>query len=541
MPARRRAPAEALVHQDHGNNADKVDKVPHWDLESKDSKESRDSKIDTNRNQETKKAWRVQEWATVSLLTFLYVLQGIPLGLSSSIPMLLQNRQVTYTQQAVYSFVNWPFSMKLLWAPLVDSWYSSRMGRRKTWLVPTQYLIGIFMLVLSGHCEYLLGDDTAPPNVTLMTVVFFSLCFLAATQDIAVDGWALTILSRENVGFASTCNCVGQTAGYFIGFVVFLALESADFCNAYLRDVPLPRGLVTLGDFMYIWGWIFLITTTLVWILKREGASSSAGDEDRGVLQTYSLLWKVLKLPNVRLLIFCLLTSKVGFSAPDVVTGLKLTEHGVPKDTLALLAVPLVPLQIVLPLVISKYTTGKQPMTVFMKAIPYRLMFGIIFPLIVYVTPLFQTSPGRYHPSYYAILIGFYALQQVAATCMFVSIMAFFARISDPAIGGTYMTLLNTVFNLGGNWPATLALCLVDPLSSKQCVITPPDGVVRSCAGPSDVQRCRDDGGACVTLIDGYYLECLACIVLGLVWLKRVGPKVMSLQNETVRSWKCPE
>ena len=29
-----------------------------------------------------------------------------------------------------------------------------------------------------------------------------------ATQDIAVDGWALTMLSPENVGYASTCNSV---------------------------------------------------------------------------------------------------------------------------------------------------------------------------------------------------------------------------------------------------------------------------------------------------------------------------------------------
>ncbi len=51
---------------------------------------------------------------------------------------------------------------------------------------------------------------------------------------------------RDNVGYASTCNSVGQTAGYFLGYVVFLALESADFCNSYLRSVPEPKGFVTL-------------------------------------------------------------------------------------------------------------------------------------------------------------------------------------------------------------------------------------------------------------------------------------------------------
>ena len=39
---------------------------------------------------------------------------------------------------------------------------------------------------------------------------------------------------REKVGYASTCNSVGQTAGFFLGYVVFLALESRDFCVNYL-------------------------------------------------------------------------------------------------------------------------------------------------------------------------------------------------------------------------------------------------------------------------------------------------------------------
>lgn len=47
--------------------------------------------------------------------------------------------------------------------------------------------------------------------------------------------------------------------------------------------------------------------------------------------------------------------------------------------------------------------------------------------------------------------------------------MAFFAHISDPVVGGTYMTLLNTLTNLGGNWPATLSLWFVDPLTIKEC------------------------------------------------------------------------
>lgn len=86
---------------------------------------------------------------SIALLLLLYILQGIPLGLTGSIPLILQSRHVAYKDQAVFSFAFWPFSVKLLWAPIVDSVFSKRMGRRKSWLIPTQYLIGLFIIVLS--------------------------------------------------------------------------------------------------------------------------------------------------------------------------------------------------------------------------------------------------------------------------------------------------------------------------------------------------------------------------------------------------------
>lgn len=41
----------------------------------------------------------------IAILFFLYLLQGIPLGLCGSIPMLLQNRGVSYRQQVIYYVV----------------------------------------------------------------------------------------------------------------------------------------------------------------------------------------------------------------------------------------------------------------------------------------------------------------------------------------------------------------------------------------------------------------------------------------------------
>ena len=127
----------------------------------------------------------------ILVLLFLYILQGIPLGLAAAIPLILTNRNVSYKQQAEFSFAYWPFSVKLLWAPIVDSCFISSFGRRKTWLVPVQYLIGVTMMVLSYKVDYYHGDgdDKAEPNVTILTAMFFFLNFLAATQEISWS-WA---------------------------------------------------------------------------------------------------------------------------------------------------------------------------------------------------------------------------------------------------------------------------------------------------------------------------------------------------------------
>ncbi|XP_058460267.1 acetyl-coenzyme A transporter 1 isoform X1 [Malaya genurostris] len=481
------------------------------------------------------------DWSNIAILFFLYLLQGIPIGLAAAIPMLLQNRGASYKQQAEFSFAHWPFSMKLLWAPIVDSLYYNRFGRRKSWLIPTQYLIGLFMIILSMHVNRWLGssseDGTLAPNIPILTGIFFALNFLAATQDIAVDGWALTMLKRCNVGHASTCNSVGQTAGYFLGYVAFMALESAEFCNSYLRSEPSDEGLVTLPGFLWFWGLVFLVTTTFVALLKRESLPSIDRGHDEhlelDIKQTYKLLFDIIKMKPIMILTAILLTVKIGFAACDAVSSLKLIDAGVPKDKLALLVVPLVPLQIILPLVISKYTTGPRPMEVYLKAIPYRIALTIVAAAVVWFTPaMIHNHHVPYY--YYLILLVNYGLYQIALYSMFVAVMAFFARISDPAVGGTYMTLLNTLSNLGGNWPTTVVLWMVDVLTWKRCT-NPTDN---TCSDNEQQEACLNGGGKCELQIDGYYIEIVICLVYGILWFQWGKHKIRYLQSLPLSAWR---
>ncbi|XP_055845025.1 acetyl-coenzyme A transporter 1 [Episyrphus balteatus] len=478
----------------------------------------------------------------IAILLFLYILQGIPLGLIAAIPMLLQNRGASYKQQAEFSFAYWPFSLKLLWAPIVDSLYVSRFGRRKSWLIPTQYLIGLFMILLSVKVDNWLGGDGIDPNVPLLTAMFFALNFLAATQDIAVDGWALTMLKRCNVAYASTCNSVGQTAGYFLGYVAFIAMESKDFCNTYLRSEPKDEGMVTLPDFLWFWGLCFLIATTLVAIFKRENNEDSgqryAEHPELDIKESYKILLDIVRMRPIQILAVILLTVKVTFAACDSVTSLKLIDAGVPKEKLALLIIPIIPLQIVLPLVVSRYTNGPKPMDVYIKAIPYRMVFSAIATLIAFFCPL-MINGGEVPLYFYVLLVVNYGIYQIFLYCMFVAVMAFFAKISDPAVGGTYMTLLNTVCNLGGNWPNTVVLWLVDVLTWKECIGGDREGDSKKnlCLNKEQTEKCTSSGGRCEIVFDGYYIEAIICMIYGLVWLYFGRKWIAYLQNLPTKQW----
>ena len=124
------------------------------------------------------------------LLVLLYFLQGIPMGLAGgSVPFLLKSH-LSYGQIGVYSLASYPYSLKLLWSPIVDAVWSSRVGRRKSWILPIQTLSGLGMIWLGSGAQKMMeqAGENNGAGVWGFTGWWFGLVFMCATQDIAVDG-----------------------------------------------------------------------------------------------------------------------------------------------------------------------------------------------------------------------------------------------------------------------------------------------------------------------------------------------------------------
>ena len=270
---------------------------------------------------------RTSKWS-ICLTLVLYILQGMNLGLTGSIPLFLVYYGATWKDRGTFNFSFYPFSLKLLWAPLIDVLYIKRFGKRKSWLVPLQLITAAILLLSSFYIESLITTN----RVVLLTVIFFTVIFLTATEDICVDGLAISLFAATNPQWASTSQTVGQTFGRFLGSSFLLTFESANFTNRFIRNpLSLPHqtsGLFSLEQFVRFAAVIFLLVTACLIVFFREKKYiETANDEetnDFSLTETYFAIIKLFKKKCIQQLTLVSLLSPICFVAINHMTHLAL-------------------------------------------------------------------------------------------------------------------------------------------------------------------------------------------------------------------------
>jgi PAT family beta-lactamase induction signal transducer AmpG len=154
------------------------------------------------------------------------------LGLSAGIPILLIFSTLSVwlreagVSRATIGFFSWAalgYAFKFIWAPLIDKLpvpvLSHLMGRRRAWLLTSQLLIILSLLLMS----------ISDPNQSLTTLAAFTviLGFSAATQDIVIDAYRIEVADADLQAIMSSA----YIAGYRVGMLVAGAgaLELAGF------------------------------------------------------------------------------------------------------------------------------------------------------------------------------------------------------------------------------------------------------------------------------------------------------------------------
>lgn len=121
---------------------------------------------------------------------------GLPLYLLLNLlPAWLRSEGVDLKTIGFFALIQFPYTWKFLWSPLLDRFSVPGFGRRRGWMLVTQ----IALLFVIGSLGGLSPKDNIWPILWLATL----LSLLSATQDIAVDAFRREILSDNELGIGN--------------------------------------------------------------------------------------------------------------------------------------------------------------------------------------------------------------------------------------------------------------------------------------------------------------------------------------------------
>ena len=121
---------------------------------------------------------------------------GLPLYLLLNLlPAWLRSEGVDLKTIGFFALIQFPYTWKFLWSPLLDRYSVPGFGRRRGWMLLTQ--VGLLFAIGS------LGGLDPKENIWPILWLAALLAFLSGTQDIAVDAFRREILADNELGLGN--------------------------------------------------------------------------------------------------------------------------------------------------------------------------------------------------------------------------------------------------------------------------------------------------------------------------------------------------
>jgi PAT family beta-lactamase induction signal transducer AmpG len=170
-----------------------------------------------------------------------YFAEGFPFSIIRSVSaVFFRDRGVSLEAVGMTTFFGVPWILKFFWAPFVDEFATKRR-----WLLAMQAMLA----VLIGATAFLAPLPSAP---RLVAIVFFAGAFVAATHDIAIDGYYLAALDKVEqtkfLGYRVMAYRVAMLTG--TGVIVTVG-TSLSWTLAFLL-AGLLLGLLTTYHFLFL-------------------------------------------------------------------------------------------------------------------------------------------------------------------------------------------------------------------------------------------------------------------------------------------------
>lgn len=155
---------------------------------------------------------------------------GLPLYLLLNlVPAWLKTEGLSLKVIGAFALIQFPYTWKFLWSPLLDRYAAPWLGRRRSWMLLTQILLVAAIAVL--------GQVAPKTQIVWVLSLTAMIAFLSATQDIVLDAFRRELLPEIELG-----------------------LGNAIHVNAYKIAGLVPGSIsLILADHLP-WGTVFIIT-----------------------------------------------------------------------------------------------------------------------------------------------------------------------------------------------------------------------------------------------------------------------------------------
>lgn len=234
---------------------------------------------------QSRASWRdslaVYTQRRVLIVLLLGFSSGLPLALSGSTLLVwMREAGVDLGTIGLFALVGTPYTLKFLWAPLVDAlhvpWFTATFGRRRGWLLFSQLLLIVAILLLA-----LTDPATSPLFVALGALLVAT---MSSTQDIVVDAFRVESLpeSEQAAGMAS------YVAAYRIGML-------ASTAGALFLVSGIEGWGATRTD-AWMWGYVAMAALVLIGTMTALAATEpEQSARAEAATQTESAFRRVLR------------------------------------------------------------------------------------------------------------------------------------------------------------------------------------------------------------------------------------------------------
>lgn len=191
-------------------------------------------------NTENTSSFRIFGQPKMAVLLFLGFSSGLPFYLTSkTLQAWMTTAKVDLATIGFFSLVTLPYSLKFVWAPVMDRYVPPFLGRRRGWVVITQVLLLLAIAAMALH------DPRT--GLKMLAVNAIAIAFFSASQDISLDAYRTDVLRDREMGAGAAVFVMGyRVAMITTGALAFFLADRIPWTMVYLLlSVLMVVGIVT--------------------------------------------------------------------------------------------------------------------------------------------------------------------------------------------------------------------------------------------------------------------------------------------------------